>query len=292
MRVLVTNDDGAEATGIHHMARALARDPRFEVVMVAPDQDRSGTAASLGTLDFDRLAAVRVAFADDDGVEAWALNATPAMCVMAANLGAFGAVPDLVVSGINVGLNTGRAILYSGTVGAALSAQNLGISALAVSLQVGDPWQWETATTFAMEAVELLIRAPRRSVLNLNVPALAVAEVRGLHWARLAPFGEVRMALTTSDSELDDGRTRRVASELRLAETSFDADTDTGLVRAGYAALTTLVGITETWPSAVDQETDPIRIASAIVPGAPLEPTHEVPDANVRGNLHRPAGAR
>ena len=80
-------------------------------------------------------------------------------------------------------------------------------------------------------------------------------------------------------------------SELRLAETSFDADTDTGLVRAGYAALTTLVGITEAWPSVVDQETDPIRIVSAIVPGAPLEPTHEVPDANVRGNLHRPAGA-
>ena len=233
MRVLVTNDDGAEAAGIHHLARALARDPRFDVILVAPNQDRSGTAASLGTLDVDGLVADRVSFPDDDGVEAWALNATPAMCVMAANLGAFGPAPDLVVSGVNTGLNTGRAVLYSGTVGAALSAQNLGLSALAVSLQVSDPWHWDTATDLAMEAVELLIRAPRRSVLNLNVPALERAEVRGLHWARLAPFGEVRMVLTGSDADDDAHRTRRVATELQFAQVNFDPDTDTGLVHSG-----------------------------------------------------------
>lgn len=291
MRVLVTNDDGAEAVGIHQLARAVARDPRFEVVLVAPDQDRSGTAASLGTFDVDGLAAERVRFPDDDRIESWALNATPAMCVMAANLGAFGPPPDLVVSGVNAGLNTGRAVLYSGTVGAALSAQNLGISALAVSLQVSDPWHWDTATALAMEAVELLIGAPRRSVLNLNVPALALADLAGMRWARLAPFGEVRMVLTGSDSERDDRSTRRMSAELQLAEVTFDPDTDTGLVRAGFASLTTLVGITEAWPQGGGDESEPIVVVPSVIPGAPLEPTHEVPDADARGNLHRPAGA-
>ncbi|MBK5290017.1 MAG: 5'/3'-nucleotidase SurE [Acidimicrobiia bacterium] len=288
MRVLVTNDDGAEAIGIHHMARALARDSRFDVVLVAPDQDRSGTAASLGTIDADGLRANRVAFADDDRIEAWALAATPAMCVMAANLGAFGRPPDIVVSGVNAGLNTGRAVLYSGTVGAALSAQNLGLSALAVSLQSSDRWHWDTATALAMEAVDLLIRAPGRSVLNLNVPALDRAEVRGLYWARLAPFGEVRMVLTGADAEVDDHPTRRVATELQFAQVSFDPDTDTGLVRAGYASLTTLTGISEAWPG---EAADPVLVVPSVIPGAPLDPTHEVPDADQPGNLHRPAGA-
>lgn len=290
MRVLVTNDDGAKAVGIHSMTRALACDPRFEVVLVAPDQDRSGTAASLGALAADGLVAHQVHFADDDGIEAWALDATPAMCVMAANLGAFGPPPDLVVSGINAGLNTGRAVLYSGTVGAALAAQSLGLSALAVSLQSSDPWHWETAAGLALEAVELLIRAPRRSVLNLNVPARPADEVRGLHWARLAPFGEVRMVLTGVDAEAAGGHSRRVAAELRLAQVSFDPDTDTGLVRAGFASLTTLVGITEAWPGGAADRTATVPVGQSVMPGAPLEPTHTVPDADALGTLHRPTG--
>src|SRR5262249_6659124 len=99
--------------------------------------------------------------------------------------------PDVVVSGINAGLNTGRAVLHSGTVGAALTAQNFGLSALAVSLQGGEPWQWDTACELALELMGMLLDSPARSVLNLNVPDRERGSVLGLRWARLAPFGEV-----------------------------------------------------------------------------------------------------
>ena len=115
-----------------------------------------------------------------------------AAAALAGRLGAFGAPPDLVVSGINAGLNTGRAILHSGTVGAALTAQNFGTKGLAVSVAATEPWRWDTATTIAVEVLDVLAAAPPRSVLNLNVPALAVDEVKGVRWARLAAFGAAR----------------------------------------------------------------------------------------------------
>ena len=75
------------------------------------------------------------------------------------------------LSGPNAGLNTGRAILHSGTVGAALTAQNFGLSALAVSAQ-GDgssPWHWDTAVAIAAEVIDLVLAAPPRSVVNLKI---------------------------------------------------------------------------------------------------------------------------
>jgi 5'-nucleotidase len=218
------------------------------------------------------------------------------MCVLAARLGGFGEPPDVVVSGINAGLNTGRAVLHSGTIGAALTAQNFGMSAVAVSLQEGEPWQWDTAAELVIEVMGMVLEAPVRSVLNLNVPDRERSSVRGLRWARLAPFGEVRMALVSEEGEPDPtgATTRRLSAELRLAEVSFDPDTDTGLVRAGYAALTTLVGVAEAWPND-DELTERIESASiseSLRPGAPLHATHRVPDADARGSLRRPSAQR
>src|SRR4051794_22621414 len=113
MRVLVTNDDGIDSVGIHRLAIALANDGRFEVQIVAPDGDRSGTGASLGVHGPGGLRARGVELPDEGGVEAWALDGPPAMCVLASRLGGFGAPPDVVVSGINAGLNTGRSVLHS-----------------------------------------------------------------------------------------------------------------------------------------------------------------------------------
>ncbi len=287
-RILVTNDDGVDAVGIQHLARALASDGHFEVIVVAPDRDQSGAAAAIGPLASGGLDAQRVELPDQPGIEAWALRGSPANCVMAANLGGFGPPPDLVVSGINAGLNTGRAVLHSGTVGAALTAQNLRISALAVSLQSGDPWHWETAAALTIETIPLLLEGPPRSVLNLNVPDRARRDVLGVQWARLAPFGEVRMALAESVDDRAGTDQRHLATELVLAEVTFAPDTDTGLVRAGYATLTTLVGVAEAWPTVDLPEHRPSSWTEALAPGAPLQPTHRVPDASERGGLHRP----
>jgi 5'-nucleotidase len=218
------------------------------------------------------------------------------MCVMASRLGGFGAPPALVVSGPNAGLNTGRAILHSGTVGAALTAQNFGMSGLAVSAQ-GDgraPWHWDTAAQIAVEVIDMVLAAPPRSVVNLNVPALPRAEVKGVRWARLAPFGEVRMTMSRLDPVGADDASRSLHAELQLADVSFDPDTDTGLVRDGYAALTTLVGVVEAWPGydSAGELAAVGPIEADLVPGADVHESHRVPDADEVGVLRRPTIGR
>jgi 5'-nucleotidase len=292
MRILVTNDDGIESDGIHELARALAGTDH-EVVVVAPDRDWSGASAALGVLHPDsELAVERVRIPDAPDVEAWSLAGPPALCVVAGRLGAFGELPDLVVSGINAGLNTGRSILHSGTVGAALAAQNFGISGLAVSVASPDPsdptdgWHWDTAATLAVETLDLLIAAPDRSVLNLNVPALARDRVAGVRWTQLAPFGAVRAAMSARGE-------RALQFELHPTEQRPGPDTDQGAVDQGWAALTTLVGVVEAWPAQAgldaDSERGSAEVGFDLVPGAELHPVHVVPDASEHSLLRRPA---
>lgn len=282
MRLLVTNDDGIESEGLHVLVRALHR-AGHELLVVAPDRDWSGASSSLGRLNADEhLDTRQVEVPGCPDAEAWSLAGPPGLCVLAAVLQAFGPPPDLVVSGINAGLNTGRAILHSGTVGAVLTGQNFGLSGLAVSVQAVEPWQWDTAARLAAETVPLAALAPPRSALNLNVPALPRAEVRGVKWARLAPFGEVRAAV----AGIHDGR---VQFELVATDADFPPDSDEGLVRDGWAALTTLVGIAEAWPPDEGLEpTGPIAVSDSIAPGAPLHSVHRVPDASAPRTLWRP----
>jgi 5'-nucleotidase len=136
MKVLVTNDDGVGSAGLHALARALVAAGR-DVVVVAPDRDMSGSGAAIGHIHADQhIDAERVELPGLAGVPAYAVDGPPGLCVLAARLGGFGAVPDLVISGINPGCNTGRAVLHSGTVGAALTAANFGSRGLAVSIDV------------------------------------------------------------------------------------------------------------------------------------------------------------
>ena len=125
--------------------------------------------------------------------------------------------------------------MHSGTVGAALTAANFGLSGLAVSIGSGEHSHLETAATVAAAALEWLIRAPARTVVNVNVPNLPLADVRGVRPARLAPFGTVRAAL----AESEDGR---VQVELRDTVHELEPDTDTALVLDGYVTVTPLVG--------------------------------------------------
>jgi len=169
-------------------------------------------------------------------VPAYAVDAPPALIVIIARLGAFGDPPDVVVSGINPGPNTGRSTLHSGTVGAALTAANMGLSGLAVSVGARGEIHYETAATVGAGALDWVAASPPKTVLNLNVPNVPLAEVRGVRAARLAPFRTVRTTL----GETVDGR---LQVELRETEEELDADTDTALVVAGYVAVTPLVGI-------------------------------------------------
>ncbi|MBA3303506.1 MAG: 5'/3'-nucleotidase SurE [Actinomycetota bacterium] len=236
MRILVTNDDGIGAPGIVPLAEAVVS-AGHDVVVAAPRIDMSGSSAAIGVMHADETIDVEPVELDGlPGVTCYGVEGPPALAVLAARLGGFGEPPEIVVSGINPGPNTGRAVLHSGTVGAALTAANFGISGLAVSLAVGEPNQWATAASLAGSALAWLLRQPPRTVLNLNVPDRELSAVRGVRRASLAPFGTVRAALVESEGG---------GLQMELAEhgEELPADSDTALVLAGYAAVTSLVGI-------------------------------------------------
>jgi 5'-nucleotidase len=268
MRLLVTNDDGIDAEGLHVLAQHIARTDH-DVVVAAPSADASGSGAALGVFHADAHIDVKRVEIPKCDAPAWAVSGPPGLCTLAARLGAFGEPPDVVVSGINAGLNTGRAILHSGTVGAALTAQNFGAKGLAVSVDAVTPWRFDTAAIVALEVLDQLIDAPARSVLNLNVPARPHHELRGLKWARLAAFGAVRAAIAEARA---DGQ---LQIELRATDEVLPVDTDTALCEAGYAALTSIVGIVESWPPQQPAQ----EVAQHQVPGAPHDSLHVIPDS-------------
>jgi 5'-nucleotidase len=239
MRVLITNDDGVMSPGIHELARHI-EDAGYEVIVVAPDHDASGTGASLGRISPD--APVKITQTEIEGLkaEAFGISGPPAMCVVAAVNEAFGPAPDIVVSGINAGLNTGRSTLHSGTVGAALAGQNFGLRGLAVSLDPSDVWQWATAAALAVNVLPEVMAAPARVALNLNVPGVFLADVKGVRWAGLAAMGSVR----SSVSRVEDGH---IHFEMVRSGHEPEEHTDLATVRSGYAALTALHGTSEVW---------------------------------------------
>lgn len=241
MRLLVTNDDGVRAPGILALAQAMAS-TGHEVVVAAPQRDMTGYGAALGEMHADVTIDVEeVELPGLEGIRCVGVAGPPALAVMAARLGGFGPPPDVVVSGINPGPNTGRATLHSGTVGAVLTGANFGVSGIAVSIGNGETYHWDTAGRLAVAALEWLVDQPAKTMLNLNVPNLPLDEVKGIRWARLAAFGTVRAGLI----EAPNGG---LQMELRAHGEQLPADSDTALVNNGYAAITSIVGIRPTEP--------------------------------------------
>ncbi|MEA3075795.1 MAG: 5/3-nucleotidase [Actinomycetota bacterium] len=253
MRVLVTNDDGVHAPGILALAAALVA-AGHEVVVAAPLADMSGSGAALGP---GHASGVRVERFELDGlhdeVPVFGVEGPPGMAVMAGHLGAFGERPELICSGINYGPNTGRSILFSGTVGAALSAANFGLKGVAVSQSIGEPWLLDTAAAFAVAAVGWVGGQPNGTVLSVNVPNLPVDEVKGVRSGRLAPFGVVR---TVYEGEVE-GRLQLVLKE---TEEALADDTDTMIVNRGWVSVNALVG-----PRAVDHG-DAVDVLATLLP--------------------------
>jgi 5'-nucleotidase len=247
--ILVTNDDGVSSPGLHALAASLA-DAGEDVLVVAPCEDFSGSSASIGRLHADApVEIVRTELAGAPDVPAVGIRGSPALAVMAARLGAFGDPPDIVVSGVNAGLNTGHSILHSGTVGAVLTAQNFGGAGVAVSLAPSDPWHWDSACALVHVAVGMLRRRAGRAALNINVPARPVEELSELRWATLDRFGTVRATIASSTD-------RALQIEYRETGAELDPGCDTALVEAGHATITSLVGV-----SALDPDTEPAPIS-------------------------------
>ncbi len=177
MHILLSNDDGYQAPGLKALAAALRS--VAEVVVVAPDRDRSGASNSL-TLDVP----LRAQEMEDGTIR---VEGTPTDCVHLAITGLLKEEPDMVVAGINAGANMGDDVLYSGTVAAATEGRFLGYPAMAVSMASHAPAHLETGARVARGLVERLQRQPlpADSILNVNVPDLPWEALQGFRATRL-----------------------------------------------------------------------------------------------------------
>jgi 5'-nucleotidase len=236
MRVLVTNDDGVGSPGLRTLATAAVASG-LDVLVAAPLSERSGSSASLAGLESDgRLVIHRSSIDGLTGVPCLGVEATPAFIVLAAFVGAFGPPPpELVLSGINHGPNTGHAVLHSGTVGAALSATTHGCPAVAISLASPHPTHWETSAAVIRRILTWLgdHRLPDIA-LNVNVPDVPRDQLRGIRHASLAGFGAVQAHV----AEIGEGYVTMTFAEV---EADYKPGSDAGLVYAGWATVTALV---------------------------------------------------
>lgn len=226
MRILVTNDDGISSRGLTVLAEA-AREAGHEVVVAAPATEYSGMSASLAAVTTDGRVVM------EKTPSGYAVPAAPAFIVVLAVLGVFGEPPDLVLSGINPGANAGRAVMHSGTVGAALTAAARGCHAIAVSLdylsEQGPTRHYETAAATAVALLDRAAAAPPGVALNLNVPNRP--QIRSVRTATLAAFGQVQIQVLESG----DGYVR--TDFLKSTDTPAPG-TDLALLAEGYATVT------------------------------------------------------
>ena len=190
MRILISNDDGYLAPGIIALAKALA--PIAEIVVVAPDSNRSGSSNSL---TLDRPLSV---YRAENGF--YFINGTPSDCVHVALTGVLPFRPDLVVSGINQGQNMGDDTLYSGTVVAATEGFLFGVPAIAFS-QVEKGWaHLDAAARVAAEIVQRRFDDLQKPyLLNVNIPNLPYERLGGIVATRLGKRHESEAVIKTSD---------------------------------------------------------------------------------------------
>lgn len=258
-RVLITNDDGIGSPGLHALAAAAAG-AGYEVVVAAPASEASGSSSSITAVEEDgRISVEERGLEGLDGVKAFAVQGAPAFISMIATHGAFGPAPDIVLSGVNRGANVGRAILHSGTVGAALTAGINDGRGLAVSLDTGlnpEQFHWDTAAQQATDLLPFLLEQEAGCVLNLNVPNSAGPGLPELRTATLTRFGIVQTTL----AERGEQHVR-----LAIADTTEapDPDSDAALLAAGFATVTAIQPVTGTALPALDA----ISPAAAGAPG-------------------------
>lgn len=228
MRILLSNDDGYQAPGLRALHRAVAA--IADVVVVAPDRDRSGASNSL-TLDHP-IRAQQV----EDGLIC--VQGTPTDCVHLAITGLLHEEPDMVVSGINAGANMGDDVIYSGTVAAATEGRFLGYPAIAISIASHNPRHFDTAAQVAVSLIRRLCSQPlpTDSILNVNVPDIPFAELQGLVATRL---GHRHKAEPVVKSEDPRGRPIYWVGPAG-AEQDAGPGTDFHAVRNGYVSITPL----------------------------------------------------
>ncbi|MFH0908702.1 MAG: 5'/3'-nucleotidase SurE [bacterium] len=195
MHILISNDDGIHAPGIHALYDAMK--DLGELHVVAPDTERSAVGHAITLSDPIKTQKVN----RNGAFFGYAVGGTPADCVKLAVYALMEKPPDLVISGINLGPNAGISVIYSGTVSAATEGTILGIPSIAVSMNTFAEPHWATAAHFAKRfAKQVLAQGlPAETLLNVNVPNLPLDQVKGV---RLTRMGRSRF-VETFDRRVD-----------------------------------------------------------------------------------------
>lgn len=277
LRVLVTNDDGIAAPGLRWLARTAA-ERGLDVVVAAPREEASGASAAMSAVEQDgRVLVEEHPIEELPGIRAYGVAGSPGLITLIALHGAFGPAPEVVLSGINRGANAGRAVLHSGTVGAAFTAAANGCHGMAVSLDVlsaldprggsdrpagggaldastgsggaaiavphpdrDERRNWATAARVALDLLPRLTAAPRESVLNVNTPDLPYDRLRGVRRGSLAGFGQVQMTVAEAGRGF-------VRTALEQSGERVEPGTDVAWLAEGYASVTAIRAVTEAY---------------------------------------------
>ncbi|MGI6092628.1 MAG: 5'/3'-nucleotidase SurE [Veillonellaceae bacterium] len=230
MRILLTNDDGINAPGIRALWTELAT--IAEVVVVAPDSERSATSQAITVHHPIRVDRHCI---ENPNICGWRIGGTPTDCVKIAIESLLDKRPDIVVSGINQGPNLGTDVLYSGTVSAAIEAALHGISAIAVSLDSWGDSDFQPAACFTKKLVGYVENnsLPPDTLLNVNVPA-AKEKINGVQITKLG----IRQYDNTFDKRTDPRGRSYYWMAGKVVDSNNDEDTDIAAIKRGMISVT------------------------------------------------------
>jgi len=232
VQILLTNDDGIYAPGLEALESELQQ--LGEVTVVAPVTEQSGVAHTITFLN--PLICKKVYRGQRQ--RGWAVEGSPADCVKIGIMEFCSVCPDLVVSGVNGGLNAGINVLYSGTVAAAIEGAFFDITSVAVSLEFSEDPAFDKAAAIARQVTELVLRQKdvKPRLYNLNIPTAAIFNERRV---KVVPMSVLRGGEKYIKRKDPRGREYYWASN-DVAPRSMEYETDLSALEKGFITLSPL----------------------------------------------------
>ncbi len=229
MKILLTNDDGYNAPGILTLYNTLTL--HHEVILIAPDREKSAVGHGITLNEPMRIETIRL----PDGDEVYAITGTPADCIKLGLFELCATPPDLVISGINPGSNTGVNINYSGTVAAAREAAFNGILSMAVSIfRTKNTIDFQGMSQFVAQLVNKIhdYRLPSGTFLNINAPGIPVDQVKGIKIT-----GQASNNLSKHFDKRIDPKNRAYYWYSNIDQVRGEADTDVKALSQNYISI-------------------------------------------------------
>ena len=230
INVAITNDDGFRSVGIRTLFEKL--DGLVNSVIIAPDTERSACSSQITTRNPLRIV--------KESNKCYSCSGTPADCIHIAYSNYLPFIPDMVVSGINIGENMGDDIIYSGTIAGAIEGRFFTKTAIAISLVGTNPTHYDTASIVAKKLVQKLMTRNNQQLkaINVNIPDLPIEQIKGY---KITQFGKRKgpnKAIVTEDSR---GNEIVWIGERTIGIPSTDGEDDFSAVANGYVSITPIL---------------------------------------------------